>query len=265
MGLKAVANAILAAGGSQASQMAAAAALGVPYILAKSQLPIVGLSSGSVAAGGGISGITALPAVYPHAFCFFPANILATSGPGSAAGFYPCTFSSTTVGTAFLNQWVPGTAPPTWPASPTAVTNGQGAFTGDTTEQGLIIPVPANAFGPNGVVDFRIRTAYTNSAGTKTLRLRYSGVAGTALVTLAPTTSVANAAEGYFGNDGTTNNQSCAFKSIVGPSTITYTNTVVLDTVDSTAATDIRITEQRNTATDNAVIESFYLALTFGA
>src|SRR5690349_7786608 len=100
---------------------------GIPILLATGGIPLIGLSSGSVAANGAISAITALPAVYPSAYCYFPANALATS---IAAGWYYCTFSTTTAGVAFLDPYTSGI--PTIPTSPTAVTDGRGAFTGHT-------------------------------------------------------------------------------------------------------------------------------------
>jgi hypothetical protein len=229
--------------------------------LAHSSIPLIGLSSGSVSAAGAISAITALPLAYPHAFCYFPANILATS---IAAGWHYCTFSTTTAGTAYLNTWTPGTAPPTVPSSPTAVTDGKGAYTGDTTEQGLIIPIAAGALGPNGMLEVFCRVAYTNSAGTKTVRYRFSGAAGTIFFSSAPTTTVAHETTVFVGNSGATATQSGSGRSFLAPATLAVGSSV-LGTVDTTAATDFRITEQRNTATDNTVIELVRIKLAYGA
>lgn len=236
----------------------------VPYVLASSSLPLIGLSTGSVAANGAISAITALPVAYPHAFCYFPANALATA---IAAGWYYCTFSTTTAGTAFLNSWTPGTAPPTVPSSPTAVVDGKGAFTGDTTEQGLIVPVAANAMGPNGRLIVTVRSTYTNSAGTKTFRVRFSGAAGTIhMNTGGLTTTVANVIEGWIANDGTTGTQFSNNVQFLAPNVVAQAASTNTSSVDTTAAgNDLRITAQRNTATDNAVIESIRVQLQYGS
>jgi hypothetical protein len=119
---------------------------GIEIIVAHTAIPFIHISSGSIAANGAISGITALPSAYPRAYCYFPANALATS---ISAGWYYCTFSTTTAGVAFLDTYTSGV--PTIPSSPTAVTDGKGAYTGDITERaGITLTVPAGAMGPNG-------------------------------------------------------------------------------------------------------------------
>lgn len=233
----------------------------VPYVLSQSAIPFVGLSSGSVAADGSISGITALPRAYANAYCYFPANALATT---IAAGWYYCTFSTTTAGTAFLNSWTPGTAPPTVPSSPTAVTDGKGAFTGVTTEQGVILPVSANAIGPNGLLEVWVRSGHTNSAGTKQLRVRFGGAAGTAYLAPAFSTTTSGEFLVFIGNDGTTGAQQGSVTGTISTGTASA-SAITTSAVDTTAATDVRITHTRNTATDNAVIEQYFVRLSYGA
>lgn len=225
----------------------------VPNTLYYSAIPFIGLSTGSVAANGAISAITSLTTIYPKAFCYFPANILATSGQGSTAGFYYCTFSSATAGVAFLNSYTSGSA--VAPASPTAVTNGQGAFTGDTGEEfGPTITIAANALGTMGVFDLWCAYTGSNTAGTKTLRVRYSGNAGTVYKAnaVAPSTNNINSDWTMFGNAGATNAQIAAFPS--NSSGLTAVGgTSVTSAVDTTAATTVVVSLQRNTATDNMV------------
>lgn len=129
--------------------------LGGHVTLVQSGMPFVLLGSGSVASNGAISGLTtALPFAYAKAWCYFPANIVATV---AAAGWRYCTWSSTSAGTAFLDQ--PGSSfPVTWPASPTAVTDGKGAYTGQssgTVVQTPSITLPASAMGVNGRLEYR--------------------------------------------------------------------------------------------------------------
>ena len=235
----------------------------VPYSVGTSSIPIIGLSSGSVSAAGAISAITALPLAYPHAFCYFPANILATV---KAAGFYYCTFSTTTAGTAFLDSWT-GTSPPTIPSSPTPVTDGKGAFTGDTTEQGVILPIAAGALGPNGMIRGFVHTANNNSAGTKTLRLRFSGASGQDYLGNSQTTNTVSAWDFVVANDGVANTKQIGrARGIVGASTAASTSDALsTGAVDTTAATDFRITLQRNTATDNAIIQAYQVLVSYGA
>lgn len=236
-----------------------------PYILSRSAIPFVGLSSGSVSAVGAITGITALPLAYASAYCWFPANILATV---KAAGWYYCTFSTTTAGTAFLNTYTSGD--PTIPTSPTAVTDGKGAFTGDTGEEfGPTITVPANALGPNGLARIWTQWAYTNSAGTKTCRARYSGNAGTTYISAVPTTSLTMAVAAMISNRGATNAQVGAAggstATAVPPFGSVSASALNTSAVDTTAATTAVLSHQRNTATDNAVLESYLIELLYGA
>jgi hypothetical protein len=45
---------------------------GIEIIVAHTAIPFIHISSGSIAANGAISGITALPSAYPRAYCYFP-------------------------------------------------------------------------------------------------------------------------------------------------------------------------------------------------
>ena len=236
--------------------LGSAQVLRTPYILGKSGIPFIGLSSGSVAAGGAISGITALPVVYPVAYCYFPANALSAS---SAAGWYYCTFSTTSAGVAFLNTYTSGT--PTIPASPTAVTAGQGAFTGDTGEEfGPTITIPAGGLGANGNVKVECDLSCANNANVKTGRIRYSGNAGTVFQALAVTNTTGGITWGDIANRGVTNSQEGTFMSVVSTASLTSTvNTGAA--VDTTAATTVVLSIQRATATDNLLIDNFLVTL----
>jgi hypothetical protein len=219
----------------------------VAFGLAGSGIPIIGLSSGSVSAVGAISAITALPLVYPAAYCYFPANILAGS---IAAGFYYCTFASTTTGTAFLNQWTSGL--PTIPSSPTAVTAGQGAFTGDTTEEFLpSIAIPA--LGVNSQIYVDNTVAATNSAGSKSVKFRHSGSGGTVLFTNAITTSQSARLIGTSGNAGATNSQDVTFFT-VNQAGAAFNGTPAIAAVQTNVATTGVLSLQRGTATDNIIL-----------
>lgn len=220
---------------------------GVPVTLAKGGIPLIGLSSGSVAANGAISGITALPLAYPSAYCWFPANALATA---IAAGWYYCTFSTTTVGVAFLSTYTSGVA--TIPASPTAVTDGKGAFTGDTGEEfGQTIAVPANALGTTGILRVRFNTSQVNNANVKTIHVRYSGNGGTLFFNSQVTSAAASSIALEIANTGATNQQLASSFIYAGAG---VAGSGVLGTIDTTAATTLVFTQQRATATDNIVI-----------
>ncbi len=62
--------------------------------------------------------------------------------------------------------------------------------TGNTNETIIVsVPIPAGAMGPNSRLRATIVWSYTNSANTKTLRLRLGGAAGTLHHSLAVTTT----------------------------------------------------------------------------
>lgn len=231
-----------------------------PYVLARSGIPFISLSSGSVSAVGAITGITALVFTYARAYCYFPANILATS---IAAGWYYCTFSNTTTGTAFLDTYTSGI--PSIPSSPTAVTDGKGAFTGDTGEEfGPTITVPANALGANGVLRDRHQYTFTNNANVKTVNLRYSGNAGTTFLTNTYASQSFIDAQTVIVNRGVTNSQYGYSTQQTGSGAGGQVGRTT-SSVDTTGATTIVHSLQKATATDNATLECFVIELLYGA
>jgi hypothetical protein len=223
----------------------------LPAGAAKGGIPLIALSSGSVAAGGGISGITALPIAYPAAYCWFPANILAAS---IAAGWYYCTFSSTTTGTAFLNTYTSGV--PAIPASPTAVTAGQGAFTGVIGELfAQTFTIPANALGINGQILGWFQGQQNSTANNKVFRARYSGTGGTILFALNQV-STQKSAGGQFviTNAGVTNVQTAGALALhASPDN---NNAPAGLGVDTTAATSVVFSMEKALATDNMITQS---------
>ena len=223
-------------------------AKGLPVLLAKGGIPLIGLSSGSISAPGAISGITALPVAYPDAFCYVPANAVATV---AAAGYYYCQFTTTTAGTICLNTYTSGV--PTIPAGGcTPVTDGKGAFTGDTGEEfGPTITLPANSLGANGAARIALGSAQTNNANVKTLRLRWSTSAGTIFVAQPVTSTVASGMVATISNTGTAAKNLSTVQASFGAAPTTVG---VLGTIDSTASTTLVLSQQRATATDNVVI-----------
>lgn len=233
MGLKAVSV-------SQGSAFSA----GIPVTLHRGGIPLIGLSSGSVAANGAISGITALPRIYPDAYCYFPANILATS---IAAGWYYCTFSTTTAGVAFLDTYTSGV--PTIPTSPTPVTDGKGAFTGDTSEEvGIIVSIPALA--ANSVTRYEVFVETTNNANSKQLRIRESGGAGTQFISQVFQSVTMGGSINFIANNGSVSKQDSGSPGIGGGGA----PSIALGTVNRGVATTGAITLTRATATDNFIL-----------
>lgn len=220
---------------------------GVALGLNPGGVPFISLSSGSIAANGVISAITALPAIYPDAYCYFPANALATA---IAAGWYYCTFSSTTAGIAFLNTYTSGT--PTIPASPTAVSDGKGAFTGDTGEEfGLTLNVPI--LNAASAIRFLQTFTATNNANAKTIRVRLSGNAGTVFCSTAGASVAAGNFTAVIANTGSASKQySTTIATASGP----VPTVQILGTVNTGVATTLVFSLQKATATDNIVLTS---------
>lgn len=150
-------------------------ALATPYILVKTFLPMLRVSTGTMGANGALSGITAVARAYPQCYMYFPAGAVFA---GSAAGWYYATMLTTTTATVYNNIYVSGVQ-----SVPTAlnaiVAAGPGAFTGDITSQGMTYTVPGGAMGLNGAVRVWAMYEYTNSAGTKTPSIRAGGITGT--------------------------------------------------------------------------------------
>lgn len=231
------------------------------YTLSQSGIPFIHLSSGSVSAIGAITAITALPVAYASAYCWFPANALATV---KAAGWYYCTFSTTTAGTAFLDTYVSGAV--TIPASPTAVTDGKGAFTSDTAEHGgPSITIPAGVPGAFGSVEVMISTAGTNNANTKQWFSYFNGIAGTLLSGANLASNLAEVSWVITANRGIAASQvtnpigsgSGLGLSGAGPSTYTAVNTAVSNTYD--------ISLKKATATDNMILERYRIGIMFAS
>ena len=221
-------------------------ALATPSILAHSAIPLIGLSSGTMNGAGAISAITALPTTYASAYCYFPANAVATT---IAAGWYYCTFSGTQAGTAYLNTLT--TWPPVIPTSLTPCTTAS-SFTGDTGEELIpAITLPANAMGLNGAWQVSAILSQTNNANTKTYRVRWSTSGGTIIFAQAPASVISSSFSGRISNRGVANAQ------VVWqiPNSAPDSFNVSWPAIDSSQSTTIVPSIQRGTATDNAIWE----------
>jgi hypothetical protein len=229
----------------------------VPYTLAQTAIPFVHLSSGSVAANGAISGITALPNAYPHAYCYFPANALATT---IAAGWHYCTFSTTTAGVAYLDTYSTGV--PGIPASPSAVTDGKGAFTGATNDiDGLQVVLPAGALGVNGTIRARLSWSSTNNANAKTGNLR---VATTGITPGTAITSQLNVdTEFVISNRGVESAQVCAPNGSGFYGLGNSPSARLYGSVNFAVAQTLKVFFTKATATDNLVCEAALIEIRY--
>lgn len=236
---------------SQTQQIASGQALATPVLLGKSAIAMVSPATGTMANNGAITVGTALPRTYAKAYFYLPASAISAA---SSAGWYYTECTTTTACTVYNNTYTTGV--PAAPASKTAfATTGPGAYTGDTTEQGVTTSLPANAMGSNGQLRVWTNWSYTNSANNKTLRVRFSGSSGTALANLVVTTTASVSHYVLIANSGSTAAQ------VASTNTATpfnaFTSNVQTATIDTTAATSLFQSVQKANATDNATIE-FY-------
>lgn len=227
----------------------------VPIALAKSGIPLISAPTGTMANNGAVTLGTALAQIYANCYLYLPAGSIAAGVP-AAAGWLFAQMSSTTVGVVFNNTFS-GTAPVTVPASPTAfVTTGPGAFTGDTTEQGVLVTVPAGSMGTNGSWHAQFMFGNNNSVGTKTARMRWSGISGGQLSAVADTTVIGALLEGIEQNRGVAASQIGWGTSLNPSGTLAVTENSVAS-VNTAATSTIAFTGQKGTATDWWMIDYF--------
>lgn len=223
------------------------------YILAQSGIPVIQVSSGSIGITGAVTLTTALPQTYANAYLCLPQHIISTT---AVAGCYYATMSSATAGTAYTNLYTTGS--PAVPASPVAVTAGQGAYTQTTSITSLVnFTIPANSMGVNGVLrEFSIWSIPGNT-NTKTL----SGQFGGNNTMVSPQTTAANIAARFMqviANRGVANKQVSWQSGLIG----TGTTGQALQTVDTTSAVAVGFSATLNTsALDYAVLESVTLEI----
>jgi hypothetical protein len=237
-----------------------------PYYLAKSAIPFIKCSSGTMGNNGALSAITALTRTYSNgAWLWLPAGAIAAGVPAAASWLW-FVGSSTTAGTVYNSTYTTGV--PTMGTQTAFSTTGPGAFTGvSTAVNGPQITVPAGALGPSGLIRSFMSAQQTNSAGTKTYQLLYSGTSGTAYINDAITTQNLYRVEAWIQNEGVTNVQKGSH------STVAETNgglgqlgsgNLVTSAVDTTAATSL-VHTLTGVAADNVILESWGHEITYGA
>jgi Protein of unknown function (DUF2793) len=137
--------------------------------------------------------------------------------------------------------------------------------TGSTSEATLAtIAIPAGAMGPNGLLRVTTVWSFTNSANTKTLRVRLGGSGGTVYQAPALTTGDSTMIQRVIQNRNSASSQ-------VGPSS-TINNSfgaqggaVTTSTVDTASAQDLVITGQLALGTETLRLESYLVELAHGA
>jgi hypothetical protein len=209
--------------------------------------------TGSLSAGGALTGIT-VPADIQTSkgWIWLPVNIVAAS---SAAGWRYIVFASTTTATVYLDQ-PSATFPVVWPASPTSVTAGQGAYSGISGYGAATLPtiaVPGNAMGKNGSI---IMEAYGSGSfgGTSVIGMLF----GSNINESAPNGSGTQFVfiKSNVTNSGVTNVQKAVSITNTGVANGSSLNNF---TQDTTANFTVAASMRQNTAT----LYSYFTTITF--
>lgn len=126
------------------------------------------------------------------------------------------------------------------------------SHTGDATETALATcTVPANLLGLNGCLQVTGSFTSTNDSSTKTVRVRFSGISGTAFMSQALTTTSSYSWQFTMCNRGATNSQTALSSSnAVGG---TSGGVPPTSSVDTTAATTLVFTGQLGATTTDTV------------
>lgn len=214
-------------------------------------IPISTPSSGSIGANGAITLTTAMPITYPNIWLYFPAGALYAN---SAAGFYFCQMSSTTLGTAYnipLASQVPF-IPTAEQLTRTAIVSASvGAYTQSTaTNAGPSFVLPAGSIGANGILRIEFEMSVTNSANNKTVQWIFGGNTYSQTIT----TTQLNRSTYLVANRGAANRQ---FVSNLTTSGSSGANSLAQITVDTDAPVTISTTLTKANATEYLVLEFF--------
>lgn len=234
---------------------------GSGYIIpvARSAIPIISASSGSMGNNGALSALTALPLTYASAYIILPAGAIAAGVP-AATDIYYVVMSSTTAGTVYNNRLadnLDASGNPTIPASPTAfATVGPGAFTGVTGAVTCItLTLSAGVMGTTGEFTGEVDLQFTNNANAKALNWTFGGTN----IYAASQASVAySRVLGSVSNRGSASVQAIRGVALA----LSVANNAALGSINTANAVNVVFQLNKVTATDNIVLERYatYLA-----
>lgn len=136
------------------------------------------------------------------------------------------------------------------------------SITGSTTETTLATcTIPANAIGPNGQIEIQALWTTTNSANTKTLRIKFgsAGYFATGVTSIATAQTITRIA-----NRNATNSQVGGPSASFGPSG-SSTSAAVTSAIDTTSAVSLTFTGQLGNTSETITLESYVVRLTYGS
>jgi hypothetical protein len=126
------------------------------------------------------------------------------------------------------------------------------------------ISLPANAMGPNGRIQMKVTWTYTGSVASKTPRVRFGGLLGTAFYDSTQTINECTVAVIGWTNRGVSNVQ-------IGDAPITTASGVgsvisspPIGAIDTTEAVDIVITGHLTDVTEIITLEQYLVELIYG-
>lgn len=232
----------------------------VPYFFAKSAIPFIKASSGSMGNNGALTGLTALPTTYAGAYIWLPANAIQA---GSSAGWYWFVGSSTTAGTVYNSTYTSGI--PTAGTTTAFATTGPGAFTGDTgAVTGPQYTLTGGVMGPSGLWRAYEKWSATSNANAKTKVTNFGGSALTASISLASSASWQDIQ--VVQNRGSQSSQVVSANSASVTGVGGTGSALIYRTIDTSANITIaRVMTGSGAATDNIILESFADEVGYGA
>lgn len=136
---------------------------------------------------------------------------------------------------------------------------------GSTAEEALAtVAIPAGAMGPNGILKVTALWSFTNSANDKTLRVRLGGILGSVFMARVLTTNLSEQTVTMIRNRNAQNSQ-VGFQTAAGTFFGPSSNNVVTAAVDTSAAVDLVISGQLETAAERVTLEAYQVEVLYGA
>ena len=137
------------------------------------------------------------------------------------------------------------------------------SVTATTSEEELAtVRIPADSMGPNGVLRITTLWTYTNSANNKLLKVRFSGISGTAYMANTETTTAFRSDQRKIHNRGSRSSQGGGASGVTAFGT--GTGAPVTSAVDTTVETTLSITGQKASAGETLTLENYLVELYAG-
>jgi hypothetical protein len=215
-----------------------------PYVLSQGAVPYGIANSGTIATNGTVTLGTALNTTYSGGiWLYFPAAAFAAS----AAGFYWCVMSSTTVGVVYTSD-----------TSAVAVTGSNSAYTGDTTQRTAVsVTIPGGSMGANGSVRHHAGHSINNTAGNKVTSTFFGA---TSIFTATGTTNTSMGYEAVTTNKNSASSQRTSNLGVTGA-----TGQGAFSAIDTNTDSLLTFRLQLAVATDVLVLENWLVELLPGA